>query len=68
MTHSLAFSFLSHCSGDHDVLLPISDSMLSGHFIFHTAKTHTLAGFFKGGLAFLLQFTVPKIYALTILL
>ena len=28
MTHSLAFSFLVHCSVD-DVLLPVSESMLS---------------------------------------
>ena len=66
--HSLAFSFLSHCSGDHDVLLPISDSMLSG-ILFCTLLKHIHWLFsFKGGLAFLLQYTVLKIYALAILL
>jgi len=69
VTHSLAFPFLGHCSGDYGVLLPISESMLSCICFLHTSKKNTLVILFLGGeLAFLLLYTLLKIHALAILL
>ena len=66
VTHCLAFPLHVHFSGYHDVLLPISESMLSCILVCTLLK-HILFPL-GGNLALLLLWALLKIHALAILL